>query len=56
MIELTEEMQTAVNNALADRAPCLIATASADGKPSIGYKGSMLAFTPSALAYWEDLP
>ena len=53
MIELSEEMQTAVNNALADKAPCLIATASADGRPSIGYKGSVLAFTPSSLAYWE---
>lgn len=53
MIELTEEMQTAVNSALADRAPCLIATASADGRPSIGYRGSMLTFTSSALAYWE---
>ncbi|MCH8103473.1 MAG: pyridoxamine 5'-phosphate oxidase family protein [Chloroflexi bacterium] len=53
MIELTEEMQTAVNSALADKVSCLIATASADGKPSIGYRGSMLAFTASSLAYWE---
>ncbi len=53
MIELTGEMETAVNNALADRLPCLIATASADGRPSVGYRGSMLAFTSSALAYWE---
>ena len=53
MIELTDEMKTAVNNALADKAPCLIATASADGYPSIGYKGSVLAYTPSSLAYWE---
>ena len=53
MIDLTEEMQAAVNNALADKASCLIATASADGKPSIGYRGSMLAFTASSLAYWE---
>ncbi len=53
MIELTEEMQTAVNDNLADRVPCLIATASADGKPSIGYRGSVLCFTPSSLAYWE---
>lgn len=53
MIELTEEMQTAVNDALADRASCLIATASADGKPSIGYRGSMMAYTASSLAYWE---
>ena len=53
MIELTEEMQTAVHSAFADKVPCLIATASADGKPSIGYRGSMLAFAPSSLAYWE---
>ena len=53
MIELTDEMKTAVDNALADRAPCLLATASADGYPSIGYRGSVLAYTPSSLAYWE---
>ncbi len=53
MIELTAEMQAAVNDNLADKAPCLIATASAEGKPSIGYRGSMLAYTASSLAYWE---
>jgi general stress protein 26 len=53
LIELTDEMQTAVNSNLADKAPCLIATASADGRPSIGYRGSMLVYTASSLAYWE---
>ena len=53
MIEITEEMQAAVDSALADRVPCVVATASADGKPSIGLRGSVLAYTPSSLAYWE---
>lgn len=53
MIDLTEEMKTAIDSALADKVPCLVATASADGHPSIGYKGSVLAYTPSSLAYWE---
>ncbi|MBI4218739.1 MAG: pyridoxamine 5'-phosphate oxidase family protein [Chloroflexi bacterium] len=53
MIQLTGEMKTAINNALADRAPCLLATASPDGRPSIGYRGSMMVFDESSLAYWE---
>ncbi|MDA1257099.1 MAG: pyridoxamine 5'-phosphate oxidase family protein [Chloroflexi bacterium] len=53
MIELTPEMQTAVNNALADGVPCILATASADGKPGLGYRGSMMAFDGQSLAYWE---
>jgi hypothetical protein len=53
MIVLTDEMKEAVNNALADKAPCILATASLDGRPSVGYRGSVMAFTDSSLAYWE---
>lgn len=53
MIDLTDEMKTAVNSALADGVPCLLATASADGKPGIGYRGSVMAFDGQNLAYWE---
>lgn len=53
MIELTQEMKSALNTALADKAPCIVATASPDGKPGIGYRGSVMAFNDSSLAYWE---
>jgi hypothetical protein len=53
MIELTDDMRTALDNALADKAPCLVATSSADGHPGIGYRGSVMAYTSSTLAWWE---
>ena len=46
-------MTDAVNNALADKAPCIVATASADGKPGVGLRGSVLVHDESTLAYWE---
>jgi general stress protein 26 len=53
VIQLTDEMKTAVNNALADKAPCVVATVSSDGKPSIGLRGSVMAYGDDSLAYWE---
>ncbi len=53
MIVLTEEMKTAINTALADKVPCIIATASADGRPSIGLRGSVMNYGDDSLAYWE---
>ena len=53
MIQLTDEMKTAINNALADKAPCVVATASSDGKPGIGLRGSVMAYGDESLAYWE---
>ena len=53
VITLTQEMKDAVDNALADKAPCILATASPDGKPGIGLRGSMMAYDDSSLAYWE---
>ena len=53
MIHLTQEMHERINNALANRTPCILATASASGEPSLGYKGSMMAFDAEHLAYWE---
>jgi len=51
--KLTEEMRIAVNSALADKVPCVVATASPDGKPSIGLRGSVMAYGDFSLAYWE---
>ena len=52
-IELTEEMAQAINNALLDRMPCLVASAARDGTPDLAYRGSMMVFDKEHLAYWE---
>lgn len=44
MIALTHEMREHVDNARANGKPCLLATASVDGYPGIGYRGSMLVY------------
>ena len=53
MIKLIDQMRELVDNALANGCPCVLATASADGEPDIGYKGSMMVFDDESLAYWE---
>jgi len=53
MISLTDQMREMIDNALANGSPCVLATASADGEPDIGYKGSMMVFDNESLAYWE---
>lgn len=52
-IALTEEMTAALDNAIADRAPCIVASASADGMPDLSYRGSIMVFDAGHLAYWE---
>ncbi|MFQ5850227.1 MAG: pyridoxamine 5'-phosphate oxidase family protein [Candidatus Binatia bacterium] len=46
-------MREMVDNALANKCPCILATVSAAGEPDIGYKGSMMVFDGESLAYWE---
>ncbi len=53
MIAIIDQMKDLVNNALANGCPCILATVSGDGEPDIGYKGSMMVFDDSSLAYWE---
>ena len=53
MINLTQEMKDAIDNSLAEKVPCILATASPDGKPGVGLRGSMMAYDDSSLAYWE---
>jgi uncharacterized protein len=52
VIDLTEYAE-AVNAALAEGSPCVVATASAEGAPSLGYKGSVMVFDREHLAFWE---
>jgi general stress protein 26 len=53
MINLTDEMRNLVDNALTNGSPCILASASAEGEPDIGFKGSMMVFDNQSLAYWE---
>ena len=52
-IALTEEMTNALSTALTDRMPCLVATASGDGRPDLSYRGSLMVFDEEHLAFWE---
>lgn len=53
MINLSDEMRELIDRNLADGVPCILGTASADGRPQISMKGSVLVFDRQTLAYWE---
>ncbi len=53
MIEMTDEMKELIDNAQADRVPCVLGTASKDGHPQISPKGSVMVYDSETLAYWE---
>jgi hypothetical protein len=53
MIKILDQMRELINPALENGCPCILATASADGEPDIGFKGSMMVFDDESLAYWE---
>ena len=56
MIELTAEMRAAVNNALAQGAPMLVAYAASDGQPNLSYRGSVQVTGDDQLALWVRDP
>ena len=45
----------AINNALEEGTPCLLASADDKGYPDIAFKGSMMVFDKDHLAWWERL-
>jgi len=53
MIKLIDQMRELIDPALANGCPCVLATASPEGEPDIGFKGSMMVFDDESLAYWE---
>ncbi len=53
MIQLTEEMRRLIDNARANETPCIMATASRDGVPNAGFRGSMMVLDEGSLAYRE---
>ncbi len=53
MIKLTEQMREAIDNALAEGTPVVVATASRAGMPDIAFKGSVMVWDKDHLAFWE---
>lgn len=53
MISIEGDMRELINNALRDRIPCAVGTASKNGKPQISVKGSVAVFDGETLSYWE---
>ncbi|MFQ5860481.1 MAG: pyridoxamine 5'-phosphate oxidase family protein [Dehalococcoidia bacterium] len=53
MIKLTDEMREFINHAFEDGRPCILATASPTGEPSLSFRGSMMVYDDEHLAYWE---
>jgi hypothetical protein len=52
MIDLSD-MAEYVDRAHESGLTCLVATASADGRPNIAFKGSMMVWDRDHLAFWE---
>ena len=53
MIKFTDEMKERINNAFRDKKPCVWATASRDGSPSVSFRGSTFVWDDEHLAIWE---
>lgn len=53
MINMTDQMRNLLQTALDDGTPCLLGTATKDGRPQISPKGSMAVFDGDTLSYWE---
>lgn len=51
-IDLTQYAE-AINVALEEGTPCILASSDATGHPDLGFKGSLLVFDGDHLAYWE---
>jgi len=53
MAEIKGDYKKPLENALADGTPCLVGTVSADNKPEISPKGSIIVYDSGHLAFWE---
>ena len=52
-MKLPAEVKEVLESAEQKGYPCVLATASKEGKPNIGLKASMMAYDDESLAYWE---
>ena len=55
-LELTQEMQEALNGAFAARKPIAIAYVDESGAPQLSYRGSTQAYSDTQLAIWVRNP
>jgi len=53
MATIKEDYKGPIDSALADGTPCLLGTVSADGRPEISPKGSILVYDGDHIAFWE---
>lgn len=55
-IKLTDEMQEAVNSALTNGTPVIVAYVDENGQPSLSFRGSVQAYGDDRLAIWVRNP
>lgn len=55
-VSLTEEMQTAINNAFTDGFPIVWASAGSDGQPVLGFFGTTQAYSDHEIGIWMRTP
>lgn len=53
MIQMTDDMRRWLDLAPDEGVPCLVATATKDGRPQVSPKGSVAVFDPETLCFWE---
>lgn len=53
MIKFTDEMKECIQNAYEEKKHLLMATASKDGKPTIGFRGSTFVWDDEHLGLWD---
>jgi len=53
MIKMTDEMRDLIDNAIANGTPCILATASKAGEPHMSFRGSVMVFDDTSLAFWD---
>lgn len=55
-VSLSDEMQTAINNAFTDGYPIIWASAGNDGQPVLGFFGTTQAYSDHEIAIWMRTP
>ncbi|HXH23229.1 MAG TPA: pyridoxamine 5'-phosphate oxidase family protein [Dehalococcoidia bacterium] len=55
-LKITPEIRDAVNNALANRTPIIVAYVDEEGQPSLSFRGSTQVYSDTQLAIWVRNP
>ncbi len=51
-VVLTDEFKTAINNAIADRAPIVVGAVDANGQPVLSFRGSAQVYSDHEIGIW----